>query len=286
VILQDIRRRADHVRGVALEAVLLAAGAAPDRCDKAKWRTAQGVISVTGPKFMNWDRGVGGGGAIDLAMHLNHMGFKDAVEWLWRRFANFDVRQPPPSARRNLSLPPPDAAKLPLVKRYLIDERAIAPASIDSLVESGKLYADNFGNAVFLLKGEHDTLVGAELRGTRTSRRPWRGMAPGSQKDLGCFSVRAPLAADVEEIILCESAIDAISCLALHPRSLCISTAGARPSPRWLAPLIQQGRQVYCGFDADSTGETMAAAMIALHPAVKRLRPPRHDWNDVLTSPP
>jgi hypothetical protein len=26
----------------------------------------------------------------------------------------------------------------------------------------------------------------------------------------------------------------------------------------------------------------MARAMIALHPTVQRLRPPHHDWNDVL----
>ena len=61
-----------------------------------------------------------------------------------------------------------------------------------------------------------------------------------------------------------------------------ISTAGARPNPRWLAPLIAQGDLVYCGFDADPTGENMARAMIALHPTVQRLRPPHHDWNDVL----
>jgi hypothetical protein len=31
---------------------------------------------------MNWNRNVGGGGAIDLAMHLNGMDFKTAVELL------------------------------------------------------------------------------------------------------------------------------------------------------------------------------------------------------------
>ena len=55
------------------------------------------------------------------------------------------------------------------------------------------------------------------------------------------------------------------------------------PGPtRWLKPLLDQGSQVYCGFDADPTGDDMADAMIALHPAVQRLRPPAHDWNDVL----
>ena len=66
------------------------------------------------------------------------------------------------------------------------------------------------------------------------------------------------------------------------PHRRCLSTAGARPNPRWLAPLLNQGCEVYCGFDADPAGDDMARAMIALHPTVKRLRPPEHDWNDVL----
>ena len=41
-------------------------------------------------------------------------------------------------------------------------------------------------------------------------RAVWRGMAPGSQKDLGYFSVQEQ---DATMVILCESAIDAISCL-------------------------------------------------------------------------
>jgi len=260
--------------------VLLATGAEPDRCDKAKWHTAQGVISVTGMKFMNWNRGVGGGGAIDLAIHLNNMGFKDAVEWLWQRFSGPDLpEQAGARPQPNLRLPPPDAGKLSRVKRYLTGERGIMPALIERLIESGGLYADNRGNAVFLLLGKGNAPVGAELRGT--GRCSWRGMAPGSRKDLGFFAIHA---ANAEGIILCESAIDAISCFALQPWYRCISTAGARPNPRWLTPLIRQGCQVYCGFDADPTGETMARTMIDLYPVVKRLRPPQHDWNDVLKS--
>ena len=83
-------------------------------------------------------------------------------------------------------------------------------------------------------------------------------------------------------VILCESAIDAISCLLLHPSSLCLSTSGARPNPRWLPALLSQGLAVYCGFDADATGDTMAEQMIAWHPSLRRLRPSHQDWNDIL----
>lgn len=277
---QAIRDKANRVRGIPLEAVLRLTGAQRDRCDKAKWHTAKGTISCTGMKFMNWNQGIGGGGAIDLAMHLNHLDFKVAVEWLRNHFPNFDQQDQIRSfGATKLILPPQDRSRLPAVSRYLINERAIAASLIPTLIESGRLYADSRGNAVFLLLGKENKPVGAELRGTTPAR--WRGMAPGSQKDLGYFSVpnRRTTA-----IVLCESAIDAISCFVLHPDNLCISTSGARPNPRWLPSLIHQGYEIYCGFDSDSTGDNMANAMIALYPSVKRLRPARHDWNDLLKS--
>jgi len=276
----QIRERAEQVRRIPLDAVLKATGARKDRYDKAKWHTARGVLSVTGMKFMNWNQGKGGGGAIDLAMHLGGMDFKAAVAWLWHRFPGPPpAGQPPTPWKPTLRLPPRDDRNLSYVRRYLVVERGLAPSLIEPLIESATLYADNHANAVFLLLGKKNRPVGAELRGT--AHRSWRGMAPGSSKDSGFFSVHPDQA---QAIVLCESAIDAISCFALHPDFRCISTSGARPDPRWLTPLLDKGYRVYCGFDADTTGETMARAMIARHPAVKRLRPSSHDWNDLLTS--
>jgi hypothetical protein len=85
-------------------------------------------------------------------------------------------------------------------------------------------------------------------------------------------------------VILCESAIDAISCFLLHPSSICLSTSGARPNPRWLPALLSQHLAVYCGFDSDAIGDAIAAQMMALHPSLRRLRPSQHDWNDILNS--
>lgn len=269
---------AQHLRAIPLETVLPLCGAQKDHDDKRKWHTSAGALSVTGAKFMNWHDSVGGGGAIDLVMHLNHLDFKAAVDWLAHHFPGARPPQPvPPTPPSQLRLPPPDPSKLGRVKEYLAQQRGITPTLLDPLIQSGTLYADTRANAVFLLLGKESLPVGAELRGT--TQRVWRGLAPGSQKDLGCFSIPAT---PLPGIILCESAIDAISCFALHPRHRCLSTAGARPNPRWLQPLLNQGHPVYCGFDADPTGDDMARAMSALHPTVKRLRPPEHDWNDVL----
>jgi hypothetical protein len=278
---QEIRDRANCVRCIPLEAVLLETGARRDCYDKAKWHTAQGTISCTGMKFMNWSKDIGGG-AIDLSMHLNGFGFKAAVEWLWNRFPNCNRQEQIPTfGAAKLILPPRDCARIPGVNRYLITERALPASLVQLLIDSGRIYADNRGNAVFLPLGKENNPVGAEIRGVTAAR--WRGMAPGSSKDLGYFSVPNPGSTTV---VLCESAIDAISCFVLYPNRLCISTSGARPSPRWLPSLINQGPEIYCGFDSDPTGNNMAQAMIVLFPGIKRLRPAQHDWNDVLKAHP
>jgi len=276
----ELKSLADRVRAIPLEAVLRALAARPDRHDPAKWHTDQGPLSVTGAKFMNWRYGVGGGGAIDLALHLLGCDFRTALLWLARRFPDAvhapDARAPG-EARTGLRLPPADEAQLDRVRRYLHRQRGLPLDVLQPPIDAGTIYADARGNAVFLLRNEEGEPLGAELRGTATVR--WRGIAPGSRKDRAFFSVGDP---DASTLILCESAIDALSCLALCPEAFCVSTSGVTNRPRWLPRLMRPNRQIYCGFDADEPGEHMAAALIARFPSMLRLRPQAHDWNDQL----
>ena len=284
----DLHRRAAAVRTLPLETVLLFHGAVRDRHDRRKWHTEQGPLSVSGPKFINWRRGQGGGGAIDLVMHLAGVDFRTAVAWLQQHLA----AGPPTTVRaasresaapersRTLRLPAPDGRMLGRVRRYLTRQRRLEPSLIEPLVQCGRLYADHRGNVVFLLvAGKAQRPVGAELRGT--GPRVWRGLAPGTRKDLGYFWVGAP---GSREIVLCESAIDAMSCFQLYPERICISTAGVRADPPWLDGLLAHGYELHCGFDADGPGDAAAARVMALHVAIRRLRPPAHDWNDVLAA--
>jgi hypothetical protein len=289
----EIKNKANLVRQIDLVSVLKLTEAVQDKFDKHKWHTSQGVISVSGTKFINWNKGTGGGGAIDLAIHLNNFDFKTAVFWLARTFLSSlssDMQRPcdrkpseikpipkPTFPKPAFQSPQKDDTRLPQVVNYLLNTRSIPLSLIKSLIHSGKLYADIKGNAVFLLLGKEKRVVGAELRGTTQIR--WRGMAPGSRKDLGYFCIESPLA---KNMVLCESAIDAISFFALCPTFLAVSTSGANPNPLWLASFINNGYEIYCGFDSDEAGDRLAQKMIALHPTVKRLRPSKHDWNDVL----
>jgi len=288
----DLRRRAAVVREMPLETVLLLRGAERDRHDKSKWHSERGPLSVTGPKFMNWHTHQGGGGAIDLVMHLAKADYRTAVAWLegCLGVGHVAVGVPsqgtPPQDRRadgrptSLQLPLRDDRLLDRVTEYLTRRRCLRKTLLDPLLQSGKLYADRRGNAVFVLvAGKAQRPVGAELRGT--GPRVWRGMAPGTRKDCGYFWIGTQGA---RQIVLCESAIDAISCFQMRPERICISTSGVRANPLWLRGLIARGYEIHCGFDADDPGDTAADRMIALHPMIQRLRPPAHDWNDALTS--
>jgi len=230
---------------------------------------------------MNWCQGIGGGGAIDLVMHLRQIGFGRALEWLELHFGGLPPPQPTTTSHvRSLALPIPVASNWPRARRYLVTERKLPVRLLEPLAQAGTLYADARANAVFLLLDTAAIPVGAELRGT--TALAWRGMAPASRKDRGFFGVAATT---THVIVLCESAIDALSCHALHPDYRCLSTSGARPHPGWLPALIAQGLPIYCGFDADPTGDAMAQRMHQLYPSIGRLRPAAKDWNDLLRQP-
>ncbi|MFV2044492.1 MAG: DUF3991 domain-containing protein [Anaerolineales bacterium] len=287
----EIRQWADELRELPLPSILEHWGARQDRCDPCKWHTRRGVLSVNGTKFINWNGVAAGGGAIDLLMHLEQCGFREALEWLGAHYsmakptgieAVSEAKEFALTSSESLALPTPDLSQIRRVKSYLHRRRGIDLALIDALIDSGALYADRRANAVFVLRANgEESCVGAELRGTGPVQ--WRGMAPGSRKNRGYFCTPSEgTGEDRRPIIVCESAIDAMSCSLIHPGHRCLSSSGARANPRWLDTLLESGRSLYCGYDADDVGEKMAQAMMAMHPTVKRLRPGKHDWNEVL----
>ncbi len=280
---QHLRTLADSVRIIPLKHVLLLSGALQDPRDKTKWRTTKGILSVNAMKFTNWTQNVAGGGAIDLAIHLHDLPFTHAVQWLAAHtcLVLHDHTHTPlattPQPARQLQLPRPNPRKISPVRHYLIQQRALPAQLIDPLINTGLIYADDRGNAVFLMMAKANKPIGAELRAASSSS--WHGLAPGTRKDQGLFHIRG---SRLHTIVLCESAIDALSCHVIHPDCLCVSTAGARTKPKWLPALIKRGYNLYCGYDADPAGDRAAQNMITLNPNIKRLRPPTKDWNETL----
>ncbi len=292
----QIGAKANILRNIPLVDILKINNAVQDKYDSHKWHTHKGSISVNGQKFMNWNQHSGGGGAIDLVIHIQNLDYKAAVIWLAENFAcdyasepkinhhiKTNFRTPPENhhIKTNFRIPPENDSHLPRLINYLHHCRSIPLNIINQLIYSGKVYADNYANAVFLLLGKEKKVVGAELRGT--SQQRWTGMSKGSRKDTGAFYIK-PHSLNPRYVVLCESAIDAISCFVIHPNCIAMSTAGANSNPAWLVNLVNRNINIFCGFDADETGDRNAKIMLRQYPQIKRLRPHKHDWNEFLKS--
>ena len=233
------------LREIRLETVLEAAGAGRDPKDRNNWRTEVGRITLTGQKFFNHDSRKGGGGAIDLAMHLRNCNFREAVAFL----ENLPETSQTMTDEREIKsvVPAPAPENWQAVRRYLVEVRCLDMKIVDDLHSTGVVYADKYRNAVFL----SETGKGAELRGTGTrSFHGYRG-------EKGPFV----LPGDPEFVAFCESAIDAVSFKLLqHPKydPTVYSFAGGAKNliQRCALGLVERGcRNIFAAFDDDKAGE-------------------------------
>ena len=79
---RERRALADALRALPLGEVAAALGYRRDPRDRARWKRDGSVLSITGERFFDHLRGIGGGGAIDLAIHARQRGFRDALRFL------------------------------------------------------------------------------------------------------------------------------------------------------------------------------------------------------------
>lgn len=280
-----------RLRGLPLDTVLEKFGAERDPQDpKRNWKTHVGRITVTEGKFFNHDQDKGGGGAIDLVMHMGEFNFKNAVAWLGGNvgkdaaIAQYQVEAAKHAGRildrtpaPRLEVRAPDANKLGQVKHYLVETRGIPEAIVATAIEKGRLWADKHGNAVFGLRDVEGNQVGAELRGTY--EKPFHGV----RGEKGLFFTGN---ASTKVAVFVESAIDAMSYQAINPRSMVISTTGSSRDllSKAAAELHGRGFRLVAGFDNDKEGDRLANALSAAAGVeVERQRPAAgKDWNDQL----
>ncbi|MDR8920774.1 hypothetical protein FEP54_05609 [Burkholderia multivorans] len=279
------------LRETPLEAVLERFGAQPDPQDpKRNWKSHAGRITVTDGKFYNHDQEHGGGGAIDLAMHLGGFRFKEAVAWLGGNISrDAAITQYQAESRKHaerildntpapkLGIPEPVASKLDRVRGYLTHKRDLPESIVENAIEKGRLWADKYANAVFSLRDLEGKQIGAELRGT--SDKPFHGVR--GEKGLFFTGTSKPKTA-----VFVESAIDAMSYQAMHPNTLVIGTAGSGRDVMTAAAraLDEKGFKIIAGFDADKPGDAQAKALAAaVQSPVERQRPSHgKDWNEQL----
>jgi len=161
-----------QVRDLPLKDVAYELGLEPDLKDKHKWQNAHHTINITGSKFYDWKQMKGGGGAIDLVMHVNESDYKQSVAWLGDRFgetatieaASYKAREIINHKPVREFVPPfPAQDKWPNVKQYLTRERKLPSGLVDKLHEQGLIYADANQNAVFIRRSIDESTI--SLRG-------------------------------------------------------------------------------------------------------------------------
>jgi len=301
-----------QARQLDLRDTIQTLGGAQDRYDTHKWRVNDEHISINGERFYNHDQQKGGGGSIDLVMHVTGYSFKQAVAYLNHEAgpelavaaaAQHGARQGQEIVDRGerapFMQPAPDEDRWPQVRAYLVEQRGIPRGMVDELHERGTIYADGRANAVFLRTDAEGQAVGASLRGTLPGSE-FQGLAYGTRRDEGHFSftVGTPERYSAPQYHITESPIDALSRAALIQRAgeggefVFLSNDGHGELPR---RQIDEGlaRQalVHCGFDNDAGGHKLWAQVKEAYPraeAIVRERPSAgaKDWNDALRAAP
>ncbi len=309
---RDYKTLVAQARQLDLRDTIQTLGGAQDRYDTHKWRVNDEHISINGERFYNHDQQKGGGGSIDLVMHVTGYSFKQAVAYLNHEAgpelavaaaANYGARQGQEIVERGerapFMQPQADEDRWPQVRAYLVEGRGIPRGMIDELHDRGTIYADGRANAVFLRTDVEGQAVGASLRGTAPGSE-FQGLAYGSRRDEGHFSftIGTPERYSAPQYHITESPIDALSRAALIQRAgergafVFLSNDGHGELPkRQIEEGLARGALVHCGFDNDAGGNKLWQQVKEAYPrveAIVRERPPAgaKDWNDALRAAP
>ncbi len=300
----SMRAAANAARDMPLQDVAETLGLEREQRDPSAWVDAQREhkLTIHGGQWFDHKAAKGGGGAIDLTMHILKTGFREAVAWLGFEMGHADtvrsvaahaVAGAPQEVTRAMrearpfTPPSRDDSALWRVRKYLRG-RFLPSSLVERMVDEGRLYADDRANAVFLALDAERRPRGAEVRGTGTE--PFHGHATGSSRALPWGFDTGP---NPRRLVFTESAIDAMSYAHLTGATdaRILSTGGAKPVvPAAVVPSIQAGRweEVVVAYDNDKTGREMAekltAALEQEGAIVTRELPTSQDWNQDLVA--
>ena len=288
---------ANQVRDLPLKDVVYELGLEADPNDKHKWQNEHHTINITGSKFFDWKHNQGGGGAIDLVMHVNECNYKQSVAWLNERLGEGAAMEAATYKTREIiktepvqefTPPVPEHSKWLSVKQYLTRERMLPSGLVARLHEQGLIYADKNQNAVFIRRSiDGEKITGASLRGTAGDDNKFKGLAKGSKRKEGWFYFdKGEQSSDpVRRVVLVESPIDAMSLAVLErtdsKKTLYLSTDGAGQIP---TEFLAEVKEVVIAYDNDSSGNLMAQRVSSQLPNVVRKLSKAIDWNQELVN--
>lgn len=240
----------ENLRTLDIVGVCALLGLVQDEADKKQFIGHGCRISVNGLKWFDHNNNKGGGGAIDLTMHVQHSTFTNAVSFL----GNFSgevvtlsqiAASVKTSHTKKTTIPAVNLDNLPTVTDYLTTKRGLNKDLVKWCIDKGIIYADSRANCVFKYGSN-----GAELRGTGT--RQWRGVYGTIEHG---FILPANKA---QGVAVCESAIDALSYKQLNKDMIVVSLAGNGNHTviaQAVSVAIKKAIPVYIATDNDKGGD-------------------------------
>lgn len=301
----DLRQQTEQLRDLPLEDVAWQLGLDRDHNQPVKWRGQGHIINIDGSKFYDFHPSEerGGGGAIDLVIHVNECNDQQAIEWLHDRFDEKGVERAvfAQSQKRAAEIaqleprpqfvpPAPDNQQWDKVENYLTEKRELLPSFIQAVHDQGLIYADKQQNAVFLMRNLDGETTGAFLNVTQGEDNSFEGYVTGSKRTEGWFHLKlgGEPNGEIEKVVLCKSPIEALSFATLEmevqrgipkTRTMYMAVDSPKSLP---VEFLQTVPHVEVAYDNDDLGnETARMIMEQLHHAM-RVKPKGKDWNETL----
>ncbi|MFT3831344.1 MAG: MobV family relaxase [Opitutaceae bacterium] len=264
------------------------------------WEAPDHKLVITGAKFYDHkpSQQTGGGGAIDLVMHLWGVRFGTALEIIEglapglsrgaaQVFALTHSKSVTPrredfaTLRERWAKAAPD--KLQNAVRYLTEVRGIPAAVVEAVIDRGDLWANRHGSCVFAHRDRDRVIRGCTVRESNFAPKQKPFKQTIGDKVSAWFSAGGDWRS--RELVLVESPIDALSFAGLRhsPDAQVISTAGSADVSQLIEAAQSEGRRICLGFDADEAGARFAQRVAALCASVpKTFTPLGKDWNEEL----
>jgi hypothetical protein len=204
---------ADQVRDIPLRDVLERYGLAtkPEGMT-LRAKSEHHNIVVTGSRWFDNKAGVGGGGAIDLIIHIARVNFSVACRSLADEFLGHAAGQTAFYSQELAAIyAVRDESKWPIARAYLVEGRKIAADLVDRLHQTGAIFANNHcpnPSLVFLHRDLQGVVRGATLRDSKhqSAFRPCLGNKLTEWFTVGDSTVAS-------SIVAVESPIDALKLL-------------------------------------------------------------------------
>lgn len=305
----ELKQLADQLRDLPLEDVAWHLGLTQDTKGNLRWKGVGHIINIDGSKWYDFSKSVnkGGGGAIDLVMHVNGCNFKEAIatlndrfgESLMERAVTHHAREQAAEIAQTEPTPqfvPPveDETNWQAVHNYLTQKRGLPSKLVQHLHTSGLVYADSQQNAVFLMRGLNGETRGAFLRGTRGKDNTFIGYEKGSKRTDGWFhfNLGGQPNGEIQRAVLCKSPIEALSLATfeleveqgmLKERTMYLAVDSPRSLP---VDFLKTVPTVEVAFDNDDAGHETARNIRELLPQATLVKPKAQDWNAALCAIP